>query len=127
MFPAFLANELDLHFFVNDAAFHESCFVRHPLSAAISARYEESRAKTRPPYRCRVCGDVIADPDDHLTLGGLTADPSDPLFPYDYAKFHRPCLARWSDREAVRRLLEESVAAGKYRGPAIDWLIKELS
>jgi hypothetical protein len=61
-----------------------------------------------------------------MGLGHLAADPIDPLFPFNYAQFHRRCLGHWRDREAVKRLLEDLRAAGKWRGAGIDWLIKHL-
>lgn len=127
MFRPFVSNELDPLHFTSDAALHKECFLQHPLSAAVSSRYQEMLKRTALPFRCRICAKVIDDPEDYCAFGHLTTNEGDQLFKYNYAMFHRHCLHLWADKDAVKRQLEELRLSGEWRGVAIDWIIKDLS
>src|ERR1035437_1320520 len=120
-FPPFIPNEADpLHIF-SDQAFHAACFRLHPLSRGAEARYVELRERSAPATRmCLICGRAIADPDDYLGLGHLTADATKPIHEFNYAQFHRTCLARWTELERVCGLLRELKASGTWQGLALD-------
>ena len=45
--------------------------------------------------RCVICNGLLADADDHVALGRVTDDHSDPLHAQNHAHFHRTCLAVW--------------------------------
>jgi hypothetical protein len=127
-FPPIVTNEMDPLFLFHDSAFHEECFRRHPLATAATIRVEEMHEKTAPANRrCQVCMRLIVDPDDYFTLGHLVTAVNHPLWPYNYAQFHRSCLHDWKDRVFVKSLLEELLSSGKWRGPALRWVLDGLS
>src|SRR5262245_55742366 len=96
-FPPFVANEADpLHVF-SDAVVHIDAFRGHPLAEKAQRRVQEAQRRTDPTNRrCQICGKPITDPEDYLGLGYLVDDPQHPLFAFNYAQFHRSCLAKWA-------------------------------
>lgn len=127
MFPPFVSNQADPLFVFSDAVVHAEAFRRHPLAAAAQARYEETRQRTGPGKRiCFSCERQIVDPDDHLAAGFLIDDESHPLYRFNYAQFHRSCLAEWPELSSLVRNLEEFDQSGAWKGDGLKWLIKEL-
>jgi predicted nucleic acid-binding Zn ribbon protein len=125
-FPPLVPNQLDPLYVFNDTAMHEDCFQRHPLAEAASLRYREMLDKTGPgSHRCLACAKPIDNPDDLVVFGHLTADRSHPLFSYNYLQFHRGCLRAWPQRGRVLDLLYD--LRERWRGPALDWLIKQMA
>ncbi len=45
--------------------------------------------------RCSICNELLTDPADHMGVGRITDDHSDPLHAHNHAHFHRTCLAVW--------------------------------
>jgi hypothetical protein len=127
-FPPFVTNELDPLILFHDSALHEECFRRHPLATAATKRLEEMHDKTAPvSRRCSVCTRLIVDPGDYFTLGHLVTAENHALWPYNFTQFHRSCLPDWQDRVFVKSLLEELLSSGKWRGPAIRWVLDGLT
>lgn len=128
MFPAFVANEADpLHVF-SDAVIKKQVFELHPLAAEAQARYAELERSTRPQARsCFVCGRHIADPDNYIGLGHLVSAPANRLYRYNYAHFHRTCLASWSELPSLISALEGLDRSGTWRGDALRNVIEDLA
>lgn len=127
-FGPFVGNELDPLYLFSDAAMHESCFYAHSLASAALARHQEVRDNSGPGNRhCIACRQSIDDPDDYLFVGYLVSDPNDPLFQYNHAKLHKHCLEDWCDRDRVRRLLNELAESGRWKGAALQGIIREFN
>jgi hypothetical protein len=127
-FPPIVTNELDPLFVFHDSALHEECFRHHTLAEAATRRLEEMREKTAPfNRRCSVCTRLILEPDDYFTFGHLVTAEDHALWPYNFAQFHRSCLPVWQDRALVRSLLEELLSSGKWKGPALGWVLDGLT
>jgi hypothetical protein len=127
-FPPFVSNEKDpLHCF-SDAAVHEECLAKHSLASEVRLRREEALKASAPHNRCcSICGKAFETPDDYLALGHLVVDRAHPLFQYNYAQFHRSCLKAWPNRENFKQLLIELNASGAWGGPALTWIIKQVT
>jgi hypothetical protein len=126
-FPAFVANPRDPIAFFSDSAFHEECFRRHPLANDARARYQEFRGRTPPGNSsCAHCGRRIAHPDEYLGLGHLTADRSDPAFPFNYAQFHRACVKSWPELPQLRAVLSALATSGAWEEAAICRILTDL-
>jgi hypothetical protein len=125
---------MDPLFRFGDALVHDECLRSHPLAAQVQQRLEEFRARTgEANCRCLICGKLITDPEDYLDyldylgLGHLTLDASDPLFQFNYAYFHRSCLAGWSEQLFLIRELDRLDRSGRWKGGGLKQLIKELN
>ena len=128
MFPAFVSNQADPLYIFSDAVIHVEAFRKHPLSAKAQTRYEEYRQRTSPKARlCFICGKQITDPEDYIGLGHLVDDVNHPLHRFNYAHFHRSCLVGWSELPNLIHNLRDLDQSGAWRGPALAWLIRELS
>ena len=129
--PQFVWNQMDPLFRFGDALVHDECLRSHPLAAQVQQRLEEFRARTgEANCRCLICGKLITDPEDYLDylgLGHLTLDASDPLFQFNYAYFHRSCLAGWSEQLFLIRELDRLDRSGRWKGGGLKQLIKELN
>lgn len=127
IFPAFIANEKDpLHVF-NDAVIHIDVFREHPLSQRVQARYKEAQERVAPENRrCRICREAIQNPESYLGLGYLVDEADRQLSDYNYAHFHRGCLARWSELPALIRQLEKLDKSGTWKGEGLKRLIGAL-
>jgi predicted nucleic acid-binding Zn ribbon protein len=126
-FSAIFPNEAEpLHIF-HDAVAHEVCFKKHPLRKAAEKRVADYRQNASPRHRhCRVCGQEILNPDDHLGLGHLTDDPNLPIGQYNFAQFHRSCVQNWQERSKALALLENMIEKGEWRGNGLHILIENL-
>jgi hypothetical protein len=126
-FPAFIANEADpLHIF-SDAVMHADVFRTHPLAAQVQARFEEARQHVAPnSRRCFVCTELITDPDNYIGLGHLVESRSSPLDRFNYAHFHRSCLATWPGLPQLVAELEKLDSSGGWKGDALKRLIMSL-
>lgn len=122
-----MSNQADpLHVF-SDAVVHVEAFRKHPLAAKAQIRYEEFRRRTAPKARlCFICGQQITDPDDYLGVGYLAEDVNHSLNRFNYAHFHRSCLAGWPELSTLIRNLENFDQSGAWKGDGLKWLIKEL-
>lgn len=126
-FPAFVGNRLDPLILFNDSAFHEACFRQHHLAETATMLLRQMEARTAPRNRrCVVCGNPINDPDDYVTLGHLVTDKGHALFIHNFAQFHLSCLAKWSERDSVRKLLADLRASGKWQGESLEWILNRL-
>lgn len=126
-FPPFIANEADpLHVF-SDAVVHADVFRTHPLAAETQARLDEARRQTEPRNRrCLICGQLITDPDDYLGLGYLVADRMHPLHRFNYAHFHRSCLAKWPETNDLIAALDSFDTSGAWKGDGLKRLMNAL-
>jgi DNA-directed RNA polymerase subunit N (RpoN/RPB10) len=126
-FPPFIANEADpLHVF-SDAVVHADVFRTHALAADAQLRLEEARQRTAPNNRrCFICGQLITDPDNYLGLGYLVENRSSPLYRFNYAHFHRSCLATWQGLSGLVTELEALDGSGLWKGEALKRLITAL-
>jgi hypothetical protein len=124
-FSPFVSNAADPLFVFNDAAVHVECFHKHPLAKAAQVRYEEVRTRAKD-RACFVCGAQIMSPDDYLAFGYLLDDLKHPLYPLNYAQFHRSCLGTWSALPEAIRNLEALNNSVTWKGDALTRLIKEL-
>ena len=126
-FPAFIPNEADpLHIF-NDTVVHVDVFRAHPLAAKAQARYEETRQRTAPGNRlCLICGKRITEPDSYLGLGYLVDSATHPLCQFNYAHFHRACLAAWTKRPQLIIELDNLNRSGSWKGGSLERLLKQL-
>lgn len=125
-FSPFVPNELDPLIIFSDGVFHKGCFDIHPLSVNAMRRYTEMKEKTTYPHQCLICKRTIDTPDEYFTFGHLTENKEHPLYQYNYAKFHRSCLANWSHLSEVVFLLENFLYSGLWKGKSLDWVISEL-
>lgn len=127
-FPPFVQNEADPLWLYSDGVFHAEHFHRHPLADAARSRMREVLGHVLPEScRCQVCEAIIADPDDYLSLGHLTADATDPLHRYNYTRLHRSHLPDWADLDRVTALLIDARRSGSVKGRAITWLLAHLA
>lgn len=63
----------------------------------------------RGKTKCSLCKEVIGTADEIVATSHFIADPSDSLWQYSDAAFHRHCFAAWERRqEFVRRFNEVS-------------------
>lgn len=126
-FSAFVADATDELSFFSDAAFHEACFMRHPLSRKADHRWTELVRRTGPGNRfCGVCGREITDPDDYFATGYLTGDENSPLYPYNYTQFHRSHLRQWPQLRVLLHHLDQLQQSRSGWGPGLEWLRREL-
>lgn len=126
-FPAFVSNRRDPLFRFTDAAFHRSCLAQDPLGRRAMDRLQELSEHLGPGKRlCLVCGRAIVDPDDYVTFGHLTDEPSNPLFRWNYAQLHRSCIADWPQLHDVIEMLEAYERSGAWEGDVLARLIEDL-
>ena len=126
-FAPFIPNELDPLYLFHDANFHQDCFLNHPLADMAMKRYEEITERTRHEARIDAITKVlITDPDDYFTLGHLTDDVTNPLYPYNYLHLRRSMLSSWPDLEKVYALIKALEASGKWKGNALKWIADVL-
>lgn len=126
-FPAFIVNEADPLFLFSDAAFHESCFLKHPLSKEVMQLYNKWLSETGPGNRkCAVCGEEITDPDDYVLIDHLTHQPSSPSFKYNFTHLHRSHLNDWPDRLDLIDLLEGHADLEDWKGEYLKDLVATL-
>jgi hypothetical protein len=114
-FWAFVPNQNDSFWQFSDRAFHENCFLSHPLATQVSAVYQEWQEKSANKV-CAVCNQPIVEPDDYIGFGYLTNDKDSPIYPYNHLHFHRQHLGQWSDRLRALTFLEAYQAEGKWKG-----------
>lgn len=127
-FPPFVANEADPLYVFSDAVVHAEVFRTHPLAAEIQGRLEEARQRTAPgSRRCLICGQLVTDPDNYLGLGHLVEDRAHPLYRFNYAHFHRSCLAARSGLPDLMRELDELDQSGAWKGDGLKRLMSALS
>jgi len=127
LFPAFTANEADpLHVF-SDSVVHSKCFYEHPLARDAEVRVSEFISSTGPGAKvCEICKAPISDPDDYFGMGFLTADRLNPLYPWNYARFHKHCLAAWNELPRIIEMAQEELRTGRWRGRGMELLVSDL-
>jgi hypothetical protein len=87
------------------------------------ASYEERRA---PPKVCKICGQVISDPDDYFGTGPLSDDPREELAQLDWFEAHIGYLGTWRGRpQLVRELLRASISED-WEGEVLQGLASRL-
>jgi len=116
-FPPMVANQLDPLFMFNDAAFHKSCFDRHPLRDTVERVYWAYRSLK---HRCVVCGTQITNPDDYVGTGYLTDDPTHPLYPFNYLRFHRSCAPNWPAARDFCKIMRHLINSGQWKSPGME-------
>ena len=126
-FPAFVANEADRLYIFNDAVVHESVFRGHALTGAVKVRLESALQNALPTNRrCRICNQLVTDPNDYLALGHLVEAQSQPLYKFNYAHYHRSCLKTWKDLPELMADLIKLNSSDAWQGAALDRLIEAL-
>jgi hypothetical protein len=106
---------------------HADVFRTHPLAREAQARLDEARRHTEPGNRrCLICGQLITDPENYLGLGYLVEDRTHPLHRFNYAHFHRSCLATWPERNDLIDALENFDRSGAWRGDGLKRLVNAL-
>jgi hypothetical protein len=128
-FSAFLGNELDPLWLFNDAAFHRECFNNHPLAKVAETRWQEIRERMGPGpgnRGCVVCKERVTDPDDYFAIGHLIADPSHPLYRFNYTLAHISHLKQWEDLPLLCELLTKLKESPGWRGKSLDYLLADL-
>lgn len=125
MFPAFVSNELDPLRVLDDGAFHSDCFARQPLAVEAIRRYQEYQAQPAPPV-CAVCGESITSASEYVDVGHLTSDSDDPLYKFNYLRFHRAHLPTWPKRDFLYRELAARIADGSLKSRAYDLVLDAL-
>lgn len=126
-FLPFIPNELDPLYVFNDANFHRDCFLNHPLADAANKRYEDLKEHTRHDARIDAITKArIVDPDDYFTLGHLTDDENNPLYPYNYVHLRRSMLSTWTDLGKVYLLVKKLEASGTWKGDGLRWAVDVL-
>ena len=127
VFPPFVANEADLLHVFSDAVIHADVFRAHPLAAEAQARLNEARWHTAPGNRqCLICGQLVTDPDNYLGLGHLVEDRAHSLYRFNYAHFHRSCLATWPGLPGLIAELAELDKSGMWKGDGLKRLMNAL-
>ena len=127
VFPPFVANEADPIYVFNDAVVHADEFRAHYLSADAQTRLEEARRRTAPDNRrCFVCGRPILEPEDYIGVGHLVSDQSHSLFGFNYAHFHRSCLAAWRGLPGLVADLEKLDQSGAWKGDGLKRIISSV-
>jgi len=126
-FPPFIGDASDPLWMFSDGTFHYQCLARHPLAAEAERRSLEWRTRSRPGQRlCIVCSEEIVQPNDYGTLGHLTSDQEDPLFPFNYVQFHKSHLGLWPAWPQVRELLQSRIST-EHSGSGLEMLLAELA
>jgi DNA-directed RNA polymerase subunit N (RpoN/RPB10) len=126
-FPPFVANESDPLYIFSDAVIHADVFRTHALAADAQSRLEEARQRTAPSNRrCFICGQLITDPDNYFGLGYLVESRASPLSRFNYAHFHRSCLATWQGLPELIADIEQLDSSGAWKGEALKRLIAAL-
>jgi hypothetical protein len=126
-FTAFVSNQSDPVFFFNDAAFHTTCFEKHPLAEKAMKRMDEVLEHCRYDKRiCTVCNHIITDPDDYFGFFHLTEDVEHPLYPYNYLHFHLSHLAEWEDLPRAYQLIKVLRDSGTWTGKGLDYLLQAI-
>lgn len=127
MFPAFVANEADALFVFSDAVILAEVFRTHPLAVDAQTRLEECLQRTAPNNRhCYVCNQLITNPDNYVGLGHLGENRSSPLDQFNYAHFHRSCLATWQGLPGLVDEIEKLDRSGAWKGEALKRLVAAL-
>jgi hypothetical protein len=125
--PAFCGNEADRLFVFNDAAFHKRCFEQHPDSHEIMRRVDEQFRRAGPgKHQCFICKETILTPDNYVHLHFLVEAAQHPLFQFNYAQFHKSCLANWSGTSRLIDLIEDLDRSGTWRGNMLKFLSNQL-
>ena len=60
----------------------------------------------RGSTKCAACGRVLTDDDEVAGLPHFAADPSDPLWKYSDAGFHRQCFDSLTERAEIERRID---------------------
>lgn len=61
----------------------------------------------RGKTKCALCKELIGADDEIVATSHFIADPSDSLWQYSDAAFHRRCFAPWEGREEFVRRFNE--------------------
>lgn len=127
LFPPFILNEADPLFVFSDAVIHRDVFHTHHLANAAQTRLNEAFKGAALSNRvCKVCGQPTVDPIDYIGFGHLIEDQTHALYRYNYAHFHKSCLARWSETHGLITILESFCRSGFWQGNALERLLNDL-
>ncbi len=127
-FYPFVANDHDPLAGFNDVVMHEACFAAHPLNHEATFQFAEVQRRNKPNARvCEVCGRVIDNPDEFLTIGLITSNRTDPLYPYNCVHFHRRCASEWRGRTEFAETLRAARGEGRCGGLAIEAILEVMS
>jgi hypothetical protein len=128
MFPAFVSNEFDPIYPFSDAVIKLDVFQNHPLSKIVLSRYKDFEEKTKPKARyCFICKNLIDDPENYFALGYLVDEPDHALYRYNYAHFHRACLATWTELPNLVEAIKVLQTSGKWKGMSLIKLLSVLA
>jgi len=123
MFSPFVADSSDPLFVFSDAAVHNVCFARHPLSEQASRWHDEAVHHRKASDRiCCACRKLVLDPDDYFGTGLLSRDVANPLYEFNFVHVHRSHAGKWKRFDQFRRRMEEAQASGAWRGPRLEFI-----
>ena len=126
VFPALISNECDPLWELNEVAFHAECFPLHPLASEAEERLAEWELKRLGGRTCSICHGGIAHPDDYIGFPHFTRDAGSPLFPYNYAEFHRGCLEQWEGLPRLVKCMSSLYNSDQWSGESLGRLLKKL-
>lgn len=108
LFAPMTNNIKDPLFIFSDAGVHVACIDQ--------SGWREKLDTLMEMYR-KSCEQTIgaAKPEDLLLLGVLTSDTEEPLFKFNYLVLNLKEVNNWKDYEEFIFLLQQFVAAGKYK------------
>lgn len=98
----------------SDAAFHKQCLSVHPLKLELDKRLKEFEAHSF--HTCSLCTKTMDEPDSTLWLGHLTGDEADPLYVYNYMRFHKSCFRSWKQAQQLIHELQRLQVQTKAEG-----------
>lgn len=112
--PAFSNNPLDSLHKYSDSSFHHECLASTGQLRELDSRVGEWANKTAPSARkCEVCGEMIANREDHLLIDYLSANSEDPMYAFNYTHLHKSCIFLWGHRITLLGLIKRAIIDGR--------------
>lgn len=125
-FPPLFLNQHHDVFEVTDSVVHRSCLAERPyarLALDKLASYDERRTRLK---LCKICGRVIADPDDYFGTGPLSDDPREDIARLDWFEAHIGCLRTWKGRPQLLQELLLAASSADWEGGVLQGLASRL-
>ena len=127
MFPPITGNRKDPLFVLNDAGVHKECYHKFPHKGRWEAIWELwNDSKKNGRNICHLCNELIAEPDDHFSLGYLTLDKNNPLYEYNFLTLHKQCIPKIKEVRKLVDLLKDLLIQGDWYGNGIERRISTI-